>query len=347
MVNGTGNAGVDFSAAPGFNHSLKVSGTCSVSGGWYAGILLGSGVSLTIDKVTSDAADQLTVGSSNNSGIGGNGAAIPGGALTINGGTITVSCAYGPGIGGTNSSTAINGGVIQSSVIYSGAGIGGDNSAVTINNGSVTAASGTGAGIGGSEGSKAGNTVTIYAGSINASSSSGSSTAANGAGIGDGASGSGTNVTINSGIISASCYCGNAGIGGTSGSVTITGGTIDSTATLYGAGIGGAGETVNISGGTVTAKGLCYGGAGIGCAGGAVTTSTITVAGTPAIIASNNSGSSYLGNNATAGSSSTLKDGSGSNLTYLRFHVTDGANDITGRVRRSGRTYIFHQRKRK
>ena len=102
----------------------------------------------------------------------------------------------------------------------------------------------------------------------------------NSAGIGGGSSGSGENITINGGEVTASGGdnwddCG-AGIGGGNGGVgkniTITGGTVNATGGYGGgaAGIGGAfanGENITITGGTVNAAGSYFDhgmGAGIG-----------------------------------------------------------------------------------
>jgi hypothetical protein len=93
-----------------------------------------------------------------------------------------------------------------------------------------------------------------------------------GAGIGGSQGGSGENITISGGRVTATGGGYGAGIGGgnNSGSgknITISGGIVTATGDIYGAGIGGGnnghGENITISGGTVTAKGSS-GGAGIG-----------------------------------------------------------------------------------
>ncbi|MGN1473482.1 MAG: beta strand repeat-containing protein, partial [Eubacteriales bacterium] len=93
----------------------------------------------------------------------------------------------------------------------------------------------------------------------------------NGAGIGGGFEGSGGTISINGGIVTAtSSFCG-AGIGGgyygTGGNITISGGEITAKGGIDGAGIGGgreaSGGNITISGGEITAKGGIDG-AGIG-----------------------------------------------------------------------------------
>ena len=93
-----------------------------------------------------------------------------------------------------------------------------------------------------------------------------------GAGIGGGGQwgdGSGENITITGGSVTATGGKWAAGIGGVGNgkNITINGGTVNATGTDGGAGIGGgsrsSGEAITINGGTVTAKGR-LGGAGIG-----------------------------------------------------------------------------------
>ena len=84
-----------------------------------------------------------------------------------------------------------------------------------------------------------------------------------GAGIGGGWGASGSNITINGGVITATGSQGGAGIGGgaygNGSNITINGGVITATGSGYGAGIGGGedflGSNITINGGTVTANG--------------------------------------------------------------------------------------------
>jgi hypothetical protein len=109
-----------------------------------------------------------------------------------------------------------------------------------------------GAGIGGGYGQAAGD-ITIYGGTIEA-------TSGHGAGIGGGHGGNGGTITIVGGEITATTLWG-AGIGGGNegdgGTIAIEGGTITA-ASFYGAGVGGGfrgnGGTITINDGTVTAK---------------------------------------------------------------------------------------------
>ena len=91
------------------------------------------------------------------------------------------------------------------------------------------------------------------------------------AGIGGGDRGSGSNITINGGIVTANGGGNGAGIGGGGGGsgsdITINGGTVTASGGLSAAGIGGGGmgngSNITINGGTVTANGD-NSGAGIG-----------------------------------------------------------------------------------
>ena len=83
------------------------------------------------------------------------------------------------------------------------------------------------------------------------------------AGIGGGDSGSGSNITINGGIVTATGGDGAAGIGGgyngSGSNITINGGTVWTKGGVYAAGIGGGnrsiGSYITINGGMVTATG--------------------------------------------------------------------------------------------
>ena len=208
------------------------------------------------------------------------------GGSGIGGSQVTIYNGYVDATGGSGGTTAINS---ISRGIYSGAGIGGDNSIVTIHNGAVKATSGScgfsgTAGIGGN-----GSTVTIKGGIVTADGGKSGS-----AGIG----GDNSTVTIYDGTVTANGgqhdtnnSGGGAGIGGDGGSidddgggnagiVTINGGTVIATGGGNGgAGIGGGGGyesggnggnagSVTINGGNVTATGGGNGGAGIGGGGG-------------------------------------------------------------------------------
>ena len=111
-----------------------------------------------------------------------------------------------------------------------------------------------------------------------------------GAGIGGGISGSGENITIAGGRVTAAGGDYGAGIGGgfrgNGENITITGGTVTA-AGGSGAGIGGGeegdGKNITITGGTVTAKGR-LGGAGIG-GGVNASGSNVTVSGAAQVTA--------------------------------------------------------------
>jgi hypothetical protein len=147
----------------------------------------------------------------------------------------------------------------------------------------------------------------------------------NSAGIGGGSSGSGENITITGGEVTASGGdnwddCG-AGVGK---NITITGGTVNATGGYGGgaAGIGGAfanGENITITGGTVNVTGGYGGGAGIGggAEGGGGNNITIK-GGTVNATGGGNRGNSGAG---IGGGSS----GSGENIT-----INDGKVTATG-----------------
>ena len=146
--------------------------------------------------------------------------------------------------------------------------------------GSLTATGGGvgGAGIGGGyKGS--GSNITIEGGKVTATGGSA------GAGIGGGAGGSGSNIAVSGGEVTAQGGFDGAGIGGGAGgsssNITISDGKVTATGGGAGAGIGGgykgSGNGITIEGGKVTAQGD-IGGAGIG--GGANGTgSDVTISG--------------------------------------------------------------------
>ena len=148
----------------------------------------------------------------------------------------------------------------------------------------------------------------------------------NSAGIGGGSSGSGENITINGGEVTASGGdnwddCG-AGIGGGNGGVgkniTITGGTVNATGGYGGgaAGIGGAfanGENITITGGTVNAAGSYFDhgmGAGIG-GGGNSSGNNITITGGTVNVTGGYGGGAGIGGGAEGGGGNniTIKGG--------------------------------------
>ena len=159
-----------------------------------------------------------------------------------------------------------------------------DNGTLTITDenkdGSLTANGGGvgGAGIGGGYGGS-GSNITIEGGKVTATGGFA------GAGIGGGAGGSGSNITIEGGKVEATGGFDGAGIGGGAGgsgsNITISDGKVTATGGGAGAGIGGgyigSGKGITIEGGEVTAQGDT-GGAGIG--GGANGTgSDVTISG--------------------------------------------------------------------
>ena len=194
------------------------------------------------------------------------------GTITINGGTVNVSSTYyGAGIGGGcngSGTVVINGGIVTVTNEDWGAGIGGGcqgSGTITINGGTVNVTSTRwGAGIGG--GCQGSGTITINGGTV----TSGGKYYA--AGIGGGSEGNGT-VIINGGTVNASAEGAGAGIGGGtegSGTITINGGTVNASAKSGGAGIGGGRSSsgrsignVTVNGGRVIASAV-NGGAGIG-----------------------------------------------------------------------------------
>ena len=217
------------------------------------GITVNSGNSLTIYG-QSGQTGKLTTGTPYYyiAGIGGVDNQSSGN-ITINGGTVNATGGYyGAGIGGgnnSNGSVTINGGTVNATGGYRSAGIGCGSGigTVTINGGTVNATGGIdGAGIGCCGGNC---TVTINGGTIDVKGGS------DAAGIGGGSGGIGT-VTINGGNVNATGGSHGAGIGGGyvgNSSVTISGGYIKTTAgekaTAIGNGYRGSGSTINITGG--------------------------------------------------------------------------------------------------
>ncbi|MBQ0114325.1 MAG: DUF1542 domain-containing protein [Bacteroidales bacterium] len=120
------------------------------------------------------------------------------------------------------------------------------------------------AGIGGGEGGS-GSNITINGGIVTANGGD------NAAGIGGGSNGSASNITINGGMVTTNGGDNAAGIGGGEGgsgsNITINGGTVTSNGGYFAAGIGGGdsggGSNITVNDGMVTANGG-YGAAGIG-----------------------------------------------------------------------------------
>ena len=167
----------------------------------------------------------------------------------------------------------------------------------------------------------AGNSLSIY-GQTDGSGALEATRDSYNAGIGGGYNGSGGEVTIHGGEVTATGYSG-AGIGGgyngSGGEVTIYGGTV--TATGYsGAGIGGGqngnGGAVTISGGTVTATGESSG-AGIGSGyGGSSGTFSTGTDGHAFIIASSDTGDAIIDQSGNSNWSGVIFEGDEGGLVY-------------------------------
>ena len=175
----------------------------------------GSSLTVYCDN-TSNSGTLKVWGANNHAAIGGSPDSPDSGRITINGGTVNASSSWGgagigSGDGGSAGDITINGGNIEATANYGGAGIGtgknGKSATITINNcQQIYARSSSGAGIGsGEESSGEGMvTVNIYGGTGITSKS------ASGAGIGSG-KGSQANVTVN--IIRGDIYAQTTGQG--------------------------------------------------------------------------------------------------------------------------------------
>ena len=156
-----------------------------------------------------------------------------------------------------------------------------------------------------------------------------------GAGIGGGDHGSGKNITITGGTVTADSSGWGAGIGGgqegSGEDITITGGTVTATGGQFGAGIGGggwgSGQNITITGGTVNASG-CAGagiGGGIDCSG-----SNVTVSGAAQVTVTASKGSAWdsADTGATIGNGGSLtEDGDlvdGKEIQADISHLTTG-----------------------
>ena len=175
----------------------------------------GSSLTVYCDN-TSNSGTLKVWGANNHAAIGGSPDSPDSGRITINGGTVNASSSWGgagigSGDGGSAGDITINGGNIEATANYGGAGIGtgknGKSATITINNcNKINARSSSGAGIGsGEESSGEGMvTVNIYGGTEIISKS------ASGAGIGSG-KGSQANVTVN--ITGGDIYAQTTGLG--------------------------------------------------------------------------------------------------------------------------------------
>ena len=288
--------------------TVEADATATITGNKNVKISCGSGVTLTLDSVTSKVSGTSSAcalsftGSGNTLILSGentlsSGSREPGvhvessTELVIKGQTDDASLtatggAYGAGIGGGSNgiggTITIESGTVKATGGQYAAGIGGgyesDGGTITIEGGTVTATDGDGgAGIGGGyEGD--GGTITITGGTVTAIGGN------SGAGIGGGHKGAGGTITIAGGIVTAtSRELGGAGIGGgclgAGGTITIAGGIVTATSREFGAGIGGGhggdGGTIKINSGTVTTTGgSCGAGIGGGNDGGG---GTITI----------------------------------------------------------------------
>ena len=142
-------------------------------------------------------------------------------------------------------------------------------------------------------------------------------TSKKGAGIGGGWNGSGSNIFIEGGTVTANGGAYGAGIGGggggTGSNIEISGGTVTATGGYYGAGIGGGyggtGSDIEISGGTVTATAISvYGGAGIGGGEGG-NGSNITIKGGTVTATGGENGAGIGGGKEADGSNITISGG--------------------------------------
>ena len=171
----------------------------------------------------------------------------------------------------------------------------------------------------------AGNSLSIY-GQTNGSGALEATRDSYNAGIGGGfgSGGSGGEVTIHGGEVTATGGNGGAGIGGgyngSGGEVTIYGGTVTATGESSGAGIGGGqngnGGAVTISGGTVTATGESSG-AGIGSGyGGSSGTFSTGTDGHAFIIASSDTGDAISDQSGNSNWSGVIFEGDEGGLVY-------------------------------
>ena len=321
------------------------------NGSTYVGGIAVSGMDGLFIHAQSQGDTQGTLNCKNTGGgcatIGGESGDVNG-AITIDGGNITSEAYSGAAIGGaetasdgTSGKITINGGTINATGGYQGAGIGGGGYAgditVTISGGEINATSGLlGAGIGGGSYAKGNATVTITGGEINATGKGDGAAIGSGYLCGNGIVGI---VTISGGKINAAGNYG-AGIGSgkdTRGEVTISGGEINATGN-YGAGIGGGegatafGSGITITGGVIKAASNRGSGIGPGKCNSFVGKPTLTIKNSPFIFASSSDGIKkgiYKQEDSDSWSNIISMDGSdgrvyGSVMTAVDFEITEG-----------------------
>ena len=175
----------------------------------------GSSLTVYCDN-TSNSGTLKVWGANNHAAIGGSPDSPDSGRITINGGTVNASSSWGgagigSGDGGSAGDITINGGNIEATANYGGAGIGtgknGKSATITINNcNKINARSSSGAGIGSGEASSDEGKVTV---NINGGTEI-TSKSASGAGIGSG-KGSQANVTVK--ITGGDIYAQTTGLG--------------------------------------------------------------------------------------------------------------------------------------
>lgn len=237
-----GGAGIGGGSGGVINNKVSISGgTVNAMGGSY-GAGIGGGNTTTHGiapnaSLTISGGTVTATGGESGAGIGGGGSSAGiSGTLTISGGTVTATGGkeggagigggkYGDGITGSGSKLEISGGsVIAIGGNEGGAGIGGGSGGsgiahfsakMEIKGGTVVAIGGSngGAGIGGgynSAGGVSGATLTISGGNVTAM---GGGSNNGGAGIGGGFHGTGLDVDISGGIVTATGGYGGAGIG--------------------------------------------------------------------------------------------------------------------------------------
>ncbi len=244
---------------------------------------IGGGEYENCGTITINGGQIVAEGTSNGAGIGG-GYMGHCGVITINGGEVTASCLTKEAIGrGAGIGSGENAGYVKGTYKQ-----GKNAGSIIINGGIVNASGDMGAGIGGGYKSDGGN-IEINGGIVNAISygfrEAGYKSSGSGAGIGGGCSqrtmssskepllGSGGNIKITAGTVTAKGDYGGAGIGGggfdiledkdkvgaSGGNIIISGGRVIATSKTYGAGIGGGqrgdGGNVKISNGVVFAQG--------------------------------------------------------------------------------------------
>ena len=230
--------------------------------GYYPGIHVPSGKTLTIKGETEGTGSLNASSNRYGAGIGG-GNGVSCGNIDIQGGTITATGGIiGAGIGGSYGvcgNITISGGTIEATGGNFGSGIGsGDGGGgpdptscgnITISGGTVKATGiDVAAGIGCGPSASCGN-ITITGGTVEA-------TGQDGAGIGSGnhVDSSCDDITISGGTVKATSVSKGAGIGnsmGKCGNITISGGTIEATGANKSAGIGGGNNSTNTCG-TIT-----------------------------------------------------------------------------------------------